>query len=939
MSYNFLDKTGLTYFWSKIKDKIENNRKVAKVGYTGSGNPTWYFPLVDLPKDSAGDYASFQIDGRLGGYSGTSMSKYSIMITNRTSAYTGVDITSAVLQFLNGSQTSCDIVAYAQEDKSAKVYIKANGYFLFDFLYQNYQGTITYNGEYQTAEPDGTLVWSLSTAKKIYINNNGQLIGDITSSQISDRKNMTTAGSIDWTSQSADDKLITNNTLAYWNGAYNDTGNSNIEYVKAGKISAQTAYSNKGNAQTVPKITTNSLGQVTSITDVTIEPTTLQTLTYNRNGGSNPTWAKVATTTVTGTYQEKHAFLFIKGSHNTNYNENGILALDAIGNATTGAVSNYRARFMSATPDLNLENFYIETINNGDNSIVNFWIKDGYNGYQSWQVKILQNSGWTITSNNTSVSSLPTEGYTGKNAELFGASLTSEQDGEGNNIVDTYATKQELTDTTLDDLAVISSKQYTGIYGSANNQANASFYFANVRPGDFYSVWKVRYRITAEIPDQNNYRQYSDVTWYGNQNTVSYSNYNRLYSTNYRCYRYHNIYSLKSAGFISGYSHVLGVGLRDATNPTNSSYPRTIRVEILETENCSVTLLDNMVKVADLPGYGSTNYNGVTETNGGDSGLLETNDSINIWQLRHSSGTYLCFSNLYRYQICFSKSENVLLPANAVDNTTATTKTLTTEEFNPFGQILYHNSTTTKNSGATVGGDVLYQQSGLDLRYSFNTGTTLTSGKDVFIKCDPQSNGMVKLDPTTPIVQVLPTTEDGKVYIYLGHTYSNYQVELHATHPVYEYKDGALRLYKGPSEEIFTDADRTKLDSFVAPTRTTLYTNSLNTANVSWQTITLSQAYTNFDEIEINYGYINSDSNLCWHKETMKVRGTTDYTTLHGGWWSSATTLNVQEMGISFNGTTVQVQHVSSMDIKNGATSATSGGKIVIKEIIGIKEL
>ena len=43
------------------------------------------------------------------------------------------------------------------------------------------------------------------------------------------------------------------------------------------------------------------------------------------------------------------------------------------------------------------------------------------------------------------------------------------------------------------------------------------------------------------------------------------------------------------------------------------------------------------------------------------------------------------------------------------------------------------------------------------------------------------------------IVQTLPTTEDGKIYIYLGNAYSTVSMELKQNHPVYYYKDGAIR--------------------------------------------------------------------------------------------------------------------------------------------------
>ena len=84
------------------------------------------------------------------------------------------------------------------------------------------------------------------------------------------------------------------------------------------------------------------------------------------------------------------------------------------------------------------------------------------------------------------------------------------------------------------------------------------------------------------------------------------------------------------------------------------------------------------------------------------------------------------------------------------------------------------------------------------LGYSFNrTGAalTLTTKKPVYIKCAPQADGSAIIDSTTPFVQSLPSTEDGKIYIFLGVAYSATNVELVPHHPVYEYKNGAIRLW------------------------------------------------------------------------------------------------------------------------------------------------
>ena len=82
----------------------------------------------------------------------------------------------------------------------------------------------------------------------------------------------------------------------------------------------------------------------------------------------------------------------------------------------------------------------------------------------------------------------------------------------------------------------------------------------------------------------------------------------------------------------------------------------------------------------------------------------------------------------------------------------------------------------------------------IDLRYGFNTGTTLTANKSVYLVCVPQADGKVKLH-TTPISQSLPTTDDGLLYKFLGIAYDTYRVVIVGEKPVYFYANGAVRLW------------------------------------------------------------------------------------------------------------------------------------------------
>lgn len=165
-------------------------------------------------------------------------------------------------------------------------------------------------------------------------------------------------------------------------------------------------------------------------------------------------------------------------------------------------------------------------------------------------------------------------------------------------------------------------------------------------------------------------------------------------------------------------------------------------------------------------------------------------DSTNTYQLRKYYTRYKTKSALYRYMICFINKDDELIPANNVSDSTATTKALTTESFMLSKGIYYYNSTTTVATANYTGNATLYQQLGLvDLRYSFNTGTTLTANKPVYLVVTPQIDGQIKL-ASTPIVQALPTSTINNLYIFLGTAYDNYRIELPIEHPVYVYRNG-----------------------------------------------------------------------------------------------------------------------------------------------------
>ena len=174
--------------------------------------------------------------------------------------------------------------------------------------------------------------------------------------------------------------------------------------------------------------------------------------------------------------------------------------------------------------------------------------------------------------------------------------------------------------------------------------------------------------------------------------------------------------------------------------------------------------------------------------------------STTNYNIRDNQATKTAAAAVYRYMFCFTNNSGQLVPSCNTSNSTATTKTLSTTAFNPHAPIYFYSTTTTVSSGSAPSASYLYTQYGTaNMRYAFNCSTTdLTEKAPVYIRCAPQTDGTVKLDGNNCLVQALPTTDDGKVYIYLGYAYSGYQVDMSINHPIYYYKNSAIRRWVGP---------------------------------------------------------------------------------------------------------------------------------------------
>ena len=181
------------------------------------------------------------------------------------------------------------------------------------------------------------------------------------------------------------------------------------------------------------------------------------------------------------------------------------------------------------------------------------------------------------------------------------------------------------------------------------------------------------------------------------------------------------------------------------------------------------------------------------------------------YQVRYNSASKPASDKGYKYRLWLTSVDGTeWVPINTSTATNATTaRTLNTRPIDPFGPIVYHSANDTTNAGTNLPVATNWQQDSFTIGYSYVI--TLTANQPVYLQCTPQSTGGAVMNTIT---QTLPTTEDGKIYIFLGVAYGTSSMELWLEHPVYYFKDGAIRLWTNALES-GVSVDNTKVDNIV----------------------------------------------------------------------------------------------------------------------------
>lgn len=355
-------------------------------------------------------------------------------------------------------------------------------------------------------------------------------------------------------------------------------------------------------------------------------------------------------------------------------------------------------------------------------------------------------------------------------------------------------------------------KTYNDVTITANNDPTGWLYFGTVKPTNYNTPWKIRYKVYASINGITDSYQQSEVMIEGAKDTYyTYRTYNMISNTSYRPLYAYSLYTLKQAGVNNGYGHLIGIRFQSAywPNSTYTNYKRTIKIEIIESTNCQITLADTMFLYTDAPGTGSTNYNtrysfdGTTQGYSGSGDRNETNHILNhfsgktgvlgIWQtglfMRDGNGTY----------------QNICTDVNGViSRTVETTKKANPNGFEIGSQIYY--STSSYNANSNITGSVYASYGVFDSRYSLNTTLTancLTPYQPIYLVGTIRTDGLFYLDT---VWWTQTATDSSKTYILIGGCYdsttSYCRINLYEQNNWFKYVNGKLVDYTNRLAEL-----------------------------------------------------------------------------------------------------------------------------------------
>ena len=362
------------------------------------------------------------------------------------------------------------------------------------------------------------------------------------------------------------------------------------------------------------------------------------------------------------------------------------------------------------------------------------------------------------------------------------------------------------------------SKTYvTKLYSNPSSGDNYFQTVFNITPDTYDIIWEVKYRLTFTVSGHNDYNAIYDCSMSGRSQTLySYHCYNSLVT--YPIY-YHCLYR----GSSSSYPHE--IGFRIASSYGDTTIQKTVKVDIIETINCTTSFFEDIKSYRNetITGYARTDISATS------NGLQETGDNDTTGRDYSHSGYSvngpdfrLAAYTLFGYDQN-QKVQGISLYQAGYTSSTAnlsTTRVYNTAGFAWEKGLWFTNNWTNYAPNANIDFSPAEFYYGLDLRYTDNVylhkTTTSELGiverKPLYFRGVIGGDGLFYLAPITVThnnttyqrvwTQDIPTSNDNYVYWLIGPAYYNsgyaasgYQVNLITENKLYWYHDGRFQEY------------------------------------------------------------------------------------------------------------------------------------------------
>lgn len=169
-----------------------------------------------------------------------------------------------------------------------------------------------------------------------------------------------------------------------------------------------------------------------------------------------------------------------------------------------------------------------------------------------------------------------------------------------------------------------------------------------------------------------------------------------------------------------------------------------------------------------------------------------------------------------RYKFLMQALDGKYYPITIGDSAVDVEKSISSQQFVIGSPIIYYSGATTVNANAQYASATLFSEVTVStFAYTANQLSGWTPYANVYLVGNVDAAGLFTLDtasPTSFMTQTLPTVEDGKVYVLLGHmgnSASGSQFRLFLHNQAFIFKNGSLQLYSSRDSYVTSDTDQT----------------------------------------------------------------------------------------------------------------------------------